>query len=152
MEILLEISVPIVSYLFGLILENLNLTTNVPAYWLQADLRLNSLPVPIWATAAEQISLSRPAWPAHLSKSELGSKLTNGRVKITCGMGTHWTALSWGHLWVLTLQHILTLDFIAKNSSVVTDTNLARWGLPNIPVQVHLAILSAGNLFNIFSW
>lgn len=87
-----------------------------------------------------------------VSPFKLEKALTNGGVKIPWCVGTHGTALSWGHLGVLTLQQILTLDFIAKNSSVVTDTDLAWWGLPNIPVQVHLSILSAGYFFPIFSW
>lgn len=87
-----------------------------------------------------------------VSPFKLAKVLTNGGVKIPWCVGTHRTALSWGHLGVLTLQHILTLDFIAKDGSIVTDTDLARGGLPNIPVQVHLSTLSAGYFFTIFSW
>lgn len=89
-------------------------------------------------------------WAA--SPLKLEKALTYGGVKVPWCVGTHRAALSGGHLGVLTLQQVLTLDFIAKNSSIVTDTDLTRWGLPNIPVQVHLSILSAGYFFTIFSW
>lgn len=87
-----------------------------------------------------------------VSPFKLAKALTNGGVKVPWCVGTHRAALSRGHLGVLTLQQILTLDFIAKDRSIVTDTDLARGGLPNVPVQVHLSILSAGYFFTIFSW
>lgn len=49
-------------------------------------------------------------------------------------MWTDRTAFTRGSYRVGTFEHILALYLVAKNGSIVTDTDLARGRFPNVPV------------------
>lgn len=59
------------------------------------------------------------------------------------------TAFSGGSYRVSTFKYLLALYLVTENGSIVTDADLARGRFPDVSVQVHLTILSAGYFLTV---